>query len=64
LGEVTGVRIGDDALGVIAECELGVAKERVVGGGHEPTCHLQNGTGRSGLDPSGQFLSLRFLFQG
>jgi hypothetical protein len=64
LGEVTGVGIGDDALGLVAECELGVAEEGVVGRGNEPACHLQDGVGGSGLDASGQFLGFRFLFGG
>jgi hypothetical protein len=64
LGEVTGVGIGDDALGLIAECKLGVAKECVVGSGDEPPCHLQDGVGASGLDAGGQFLGLGFEFRG
>jgi hypothetical protein len=56
------VSIGDDALCLVAECELGVAEERVVGGGDEPTCHLQNGIGGAGLDPCGEFLGLGFEF--
>jgi hypothetical protein len=64
LGEVFGVGIGNDAQGLIAECELGVPKEGFVGGGDEPTGHLQDGIGGSGLDPNGQFLGLRFQFRG
>jgi len=62
LGEVLGVGIGHDALCLITQSELGVAEEGVVGGGDEPTCHLQDGVGGSGLDPRGQFLSLGFPF--
>jgi hypothetical protein len=62
LGEVFGIGIGDDALCVVSQCELGVSEERAVGGGDEPTCHLQDGVRRSGLDARGQFLGLRFLF--
>ncbi len=57
-----GISIGDDALRLIAEGELGVAEEGVVGRGNEPACHLQDGVRGSGLDARGQFLSLRFLF--
>jgi hypothetical protein len=59
---VFGIGIGDDALRLIAKGKLRVSKECVVGGGNEPTCHLQNGVGGSGLDPRGQFLGLRFQF--
>ncbi len=62
LGEVFGISISDDALCVIAYCELGVAEEGVVGGGDEPTCDLQNGIGGSGRDARRQFLSLGFPF--
>jgi hypothetical protein len=64
LGEVTGVGIGDDAPGLIAECELGVTEECLVGGGNQPACHLQDGARGSGRDAGGQFLSLRFEFGG
>jgi hypothetical protein len=64
LGEVFGISIGDDALCLIAKRELGVTEEGVVGSGNEPTCHLQNGIRRSGLDASGQLLGLGFLFGG
>ena len=64
LGEVFGIRIGDDAVGLIAEGELGVAKECVVGGGDEAAGHLQDGVGGSGLDPGGQFLGFGFQFGG
>ena len=59
-----GIRIGDDAVGLIAEGELGVAKECVVGGGDEAAGHLQDGVGGSGLDPGGQFLGFGFQFGG
>lgn len=62
MGEVLGVGIGDDAQGLIAEFELGVAEERVVGGGDEPTGHLKDGVGRSALDPGREFLGLLFEF--
>jgi hypothetical protein len=62
LGEVFRVGIGDDALCLVAECELGVAEERVVGSGDEPACHLQDGVGGSGLDACGQFLGPGFQF--
>jgi hypothetical protein len=62
LGEVFGIRIRDDALCVSAYCELGVSEERIVGGGDEPTCDLQNGIGRTGRDARRQFLGLGFPF--
>ena len=62
MGEVLGIGIGDDALRLIAEGKLGVAEECVVGGGNEPTCHLEDRVGGSGLDARGQLLGLRFLF--
>ena len=43
------VGIGDDALGLVAEFELGVAEEGVVGGGDEPSCHFQDGVGDRAL---------------
>jgi hypothetical protein len=64
LGEVLGVRVGDDAPGPVAQGELGVAEERVVGGGNEPARHLQDRAGGSGRDARGQLLGLRFLFGG
>jgi hypothetical protein len=64
LGEVFGVSIGDDALCLVSQCELGVAEECVVGGGNQPTRHLQDRVGGSGLDAGGQFLGLRFQFGG
>jgi len=62
LGEVLRVGIGDDALCLIAECELGVTEEGVVGGGDQPTGHLQDRVRGSGLNACGQFLSFRFEF--
>jgi len=64
LGEVFGIGIGDDALCLITQGELGVAKECVAGRGHEPTGHLKDRVGGSGFDTSGQFLGFRFLFGG
>ncbi len=64
LGEVAGISIRDEALCLIAQCELGVPEEGVVGGGDEATGHLQDGVRGSGLDAGGQFLGLRFLFGG
>jgi hypothetical protein len=64
LGEVFGIGIGDDAPCLIAKGELGVAEEGVVGGGDEPTCHLKDRVGGSGLDAIRQFSGLRFLFGG
>lgn len=62
MGEVFGVGVGDDALGLVTQCELGVAEESLVGGGDEPTCHLQNGLGGSSRDTGGEFLGLGFQF--
>jgi hypothetical protein len=62
LGEVFRVSIGDDALCLVTQRKLGVPEECVVGGGNEPTRHLQNGIGGAGRDASGQFLSLGFEF--
>lgn len=61
---MTGVGVGDDAQGVVAEGELGVAEQGVVGGGDEATGHLQDGIGGSDPDACGQFLGLRFQFRG
>jgi hypothetical protein len=61
---VFGISIGDDALRLIAKGELGVAEECVVGRGNEPTGHLQDCVGGSGLDTSGQFLGFCFLVGG
>jgi hypothetical protein len=60
LGEVTGVGIGNDALCLVTQCEFGVTEERVVGGSDEPTCHLKDSIGGSGLDAPGQFLGFGF----
>lgn len=62
MGEVFRVSIGDDALGVVTQRELGVSKEGVVGGCDEPTSHLQDGLSRSSLDACRQLLSLGFEF--
>ena len=56
------IGIGDDALCLVAECELGVTEEGVVGGGDELAGHLQDRVGASGLDARGQFLGLGFEF--
>jgi hypothetical protein len=64
LGEVFRVGIGDDALCLITQCELGVSEESLIGGSNEPACHLQDGVGGSGLDACGEFLGLRFQFGG
>ena len=63
MGEVTGVGIGDDALRLVTQRKLGVTEEGLVGGSNQPTCHLKDSIGGSGLDASGQFLSLRFQFR-
>lgn len=63
MGEVLRVGIGNEALGLIAKGELGVAEEGAVGGGHEPTGHPQDGVGGSGRDAGGQFLGLGFQFR-
>jgi hypothetical protein len=62
LGEVTGVGISDDALCLIAQGELGVSEEGVVGSRDEPTSHLQNRVGTSSLDSRGQLLRSGFEF--
>jgi hypothetical protein len=62
LGEVTGVGIGHDALCLVTQCELGVAKEGIVGGGNESTRHFQDGVRGSGRDACGQCLRLGFPF--
>jgi hypothetical protein len=56
------VGIGDDAQRLVAECELGVTEERLVGGGDEASCHFQDGAGGSGLDAGREFLGLGFQF--
>jgi hypothetical protein len=61
-GEVTGVSIGDDALCLVTQCELGVSEEGVVGGSDEPTCHLQDGVSGSGRDACGRCLGFGFAF--
>lgn len=62
MGEVFGVGISDEAQGLIAELELGVAEEGVLGRGGEPSCHLQDGVGRACLDACRQFLGFSFEF--
>lgn len=62
MGEVLGVGIGDDAQGLIAEFEFGVAEQGVVGGDDEPTGHLQDGVCRTRLDAGRQLLGLGFEF--
>jgi hypothetical protein len=56
--------MGDEAEGLVAECELGVPEQGLVGRDHESAGHFQNRVGRSGLDPGGQFLGLGFQFRG
>jgi hypothetical protein len=51
-----GIGIGDDTLCLIAQCELGVAQERLVGSGDETARHLQDRLSGSGRDACGQFL--------
>jgi hypothetical protein len=62
LGEVLGVGIGDDAQGVVAECELGVAEEGVVGGGDQPPGHVEDGVAGPGGDACRELLGLGFQF--
>jgi hypothetical protein len=62
LGEVLGIRIGDEALSAVAEGELGVAEEGVVGGGDQASGHVEDGVGGSGPNPGGEFLGLGFEF--
>jgi hypothetical protein len=62
LGEVFGVGVGDDAPGLVAQRELGVAEEGLVGGRDELACHREDGVGGSSLDPGGQLLGLGFEF--
>jgi hypothetical protein len=57
---VLGVGVGDDAQGLVPECELGVAEEGVIGGRDELACHCEDGVGGSGLDAGSEFLGLRF----
>ena len=61
---MTGVGIGDDAPCLVAEGELGVAEEGVVGGGDEAADHVQDGVRGSGANAGGEFLGLRFEFGG
>jgi hypothetical protein len=62
LGEVLGVGIGDDAPSLVAQCELGVTEEGVVGGGNQAAGHLQDGIGGTGPDACRQLLGLGFQF--
>jgi hypothetical protein len=64
LGEVLRISIGNEAQRLVAECELGIAEEGIIGGGDEPSGHLQDGLRRSGGDPGGQLLGLGFLVGG
>jgi hypothetical protein len=54
--------VGDDAVGGVAEGELGVAEQGGVGGGHEASGHVQDVGGRAGGDAGGQFLGAGFQF--
>jgi hypothetical protein len=56
------VGLGNQTQRVIAECKLGVTKERFVGGTDESPGDFQNRLGGSGLDAFGQFLGFGFLF--
>ena len=56
MGEVLVVGVGDDAERPVAEGELGVPEEGVVGGGDQPAGHLQDGVGGPGPDAGGEFL--------
>lgn len=62
MGEVLRVGLGDDALSLVTQCELGVTEEGLVGGGDELACHGEDGVGGPGLDPCGEFLGLGFQF--
>ncbi len=62
MGEVFVVGIRDQPQRLVAERELGVAEEGLVGGGDEPSGHLQDSLGGSSLDACRQFLGLRFEF--
>ena len=48
---------------MVAEGELGVAEEGVVGGSDEAAGHLQDGVGGSDPDAGGQFLGFGFEFR-
>jgi hypothetical protein len=60
LGEVFGVGIRDDALSLIAEFELRIPEESVVGGRDKTACHFQDGVSRTRSDACRQLLSLLF----
>ena len=62
MGEVFGIGVSDEAKGVIAEGELGVAEEGVVGGGDESSGHVEDGLGGAGTDTGGEFLGAGFEF--
>lgn len=47
-------------MGLIAECEFGVAEERFVGGGDEDASHIEDGVGGLFLNAGGEFLGLGF----
>jgi hypothetical protein len=62
LGEVLGVRSGDQPGPLVPEGELGVPEQGVVGAGDEPAGHRQDGVGGPGPDAGGELLGL--LFEG
>jgi hypothetical protein len=64
LGEVFGVRVGDQAQGRVAEGEFGVAEQGGVGGGDQSAGHVQDVGGRPGGDAGGQLLGAGFEFGG
>ncbi len=55
-----GISVGNDAKSLVAESELGVSEERVVGGGNEATCHFEDGLGGPGFDSCCEFLGFGF----
>jgi hypothetical protein len=52
----------DDAVGGVAEGELGVAEQGGVGGGDQPPGHVEDVGGRAGGDAGGQLLGTGFQF--
>jgi hypothetical protein len=62
LGEVFRVGIVADAPGLVAQGELGVTEEGLVGGGDQASGHLQDGVGGPGRDPGREFLGPGFQF--